>query len=277
MVGRSALCDIYIDRATISHRHALLRIGPPLSLEDLGSTNGTRLRGAAMPPGEPQPLAPGDVIDLGSLSAMVELRAAAPRGRRLLSHHHFQTLVEAECGKDGGKGSLAVLRIHCVAQPDARKALPALVSDLVETADVAGFCAPGEYEALFAGTPHEEVRRKVRRLVDAHAIQVGAAFFPGDGTDAPSLIAAAAAQIRSTLPLMPAHPMPVAGPAGSPSAVELLRAAVRDEQRQRIVDALARCSGNQTMTAKLLGISRRRLLFLLDRHDLPRPRKRMID
>ncbi|MFO0554590.1 MAG: sigma-54 dependent transcriptional regulator [Polyangiaceae bacterium] len=53
---------------------------------------------------------------------------------------------------------------------------------------------------------------------------------------------------------------------------------LRDEllvlERQRIVEALERCAGNQTAAAELLGISRRTLVSRLGEFDLPRPRKR---
>jgi DNA-binding NtrC family response regulator len=45
-------------------------------------------------------------------------------------------------------------------------------------------------------------------------------------------------------------------------------------ERERIIDALARCGGNQTQAAELLGISRRTLVTRLETYDLPRPRKR---
>ncbi|MEM9455361.1 MAG: sigma 54-interacting transcriptional regulator [Myxococcota bacterium] len=44
-------------------------------------------------------------------------------------------------------------------------------------------------------------------------------------------------------------------------------------ERQRIVDALAACGGNQTRAAKMLGIARRTLTSRLDKLGLPRPRK----
>jgi DNA-binding NtrC family response regulator len=45
-------------------------------------------------------------------------------------------------------------------------------------------------------------------------------------------------------------------------------------ERQRIVEALERCGGNQTAAAEMLGISRRTLVTRLGTYDLPRPRKR---
>jgi two-component system, NtrC family, response regulator AtoC len=45
------------------------------------------------------------------------------------------------------------------------------------------------------------------------------------------------------------------------------------EERQRIIDALTACGGNQTRAARMLGIARRTLTSRLDRLALPRPRK----
>jgi two-component system response regulator AtoC len=44
-------------------------------------------------------------------------------------------------------------------------------------------------------------------------------------------------------------------------------------ERQRILDALKECAGNQTKAAKLLGMSRRTLLHRLDTYGIARPRK----
>jgi two-component system response regulator AtoC len=45
-------------------------------------------------------------------------------------------------------------------------------------------------------------------------------------------------------------------------------------ERARIVDALARCAGNQTHAAKLLGMGRTRFIERLEEYALPRPRSR---
>jgi transcriptional regulator with PAS, ATPase and Fis domain len=44
-------------------------------------------------------------------------------------------------------------------------------------------------------------------------------------------------------------------------------------EKQRILDALARCAGNQTQAARLLGVSRATLVNRLDRYAIERPRK----
>ncbi|WP_437644025.1 sigma 54-interacting transcriptional regulator [Sorangium sp. So ce362] len=44
-------------------------------------------------------------------------------------------------------------------------------------------------------------------------------------------------------------------------------------EKQRIVEALEKCVGNQTYAAKLLGISRRTLVSRIKEYGLPRPRK----
>jgi DNA-binding NtrC family response regulator len=45
------------------------------------------------------------------------------------------------------------------------------------------------------------------------------------------------------------------------------------DERQRIINALEQCGGNQGKAAELLGISRRTLISRLDEYKLPRPRK----
>jgi DNA-binding NtrC family response regulator len=47
----------------------------------------------------------------------------------------------------------------------------------------------------------------------------------------------------------------------------------RDHERDRIIEALEKCHGNQTRAAKLLGMPRRTLVAKLTAHSLPRPRK----
>jgi two-component system, NtrC family, response regulator AtoC len=50
-----------------------------------------------------------------------------------------------------------------------------------------------------------------------------------------------------------------------------------DSDKQKILDALASCAGNQSRAAKLLGMPRRTFVARLDRYDIPRPKKNRED
>jgi DNA-binding winged helix-turn-helix (wHTH) protein len=67
LLGREAGAVAWLDSASVSRRHARIVITrDTATLEDLGSRNGTRLRGREVK-GAPVPLADGDQIELGSV------------------------------------------------------------------------------------------------------------------------------------------------------------------------------------------------------------------
>ncbi len=89
-----------------------------------------------------------------------------------------------------------------------------------------------------------------------------------DAASSPPSPGARATPTPSSAARVPSRPAPVS------DAVERLRREVDEEEKQRILDALAQCDNNQTRAAELLGISRRTLINRLIEFDLPRPRKR---
>ncbi len=64
---------------------------------------------------------------------------------------------------------------------------------------------------------------------------------------------------------------------GPTSAATGLKDELSRLERDRIVEAIAHCAGNQTKAAARLGMSRRALLHKLDAYSLPRPRKGTAD
>lgn len=76
VIGRAANCDVVVDHPTLSRRHARLRLGPPVTVEDLGSKNGTRIGGRPLAAGTPAPLPVGDAFHIGRFSFVV-LRSLA--------------------------------------------------------------------------------------------------------------------------------------------------------------------------------------------------------
>ena len=71
-IGRSRECDIVLDDAGASRRHAEFRPDPDgWTLRDLASTNGVRVNGR--PVHGSQPLRQGDRVEIGSTEIVFEL------------------------------------------------------------------------------------------------------------------------------------------------------------------------------------------------------------
>jgi DNA-binding NtrC family response regulator len=83
-VGRGSECDVRIDHATVSRKHARFHLGRRVAVEDLGSSNGTVVGGRGIAKGEIAAVEPGVVVEVGSAMLLVQGgdadRAAAPVG-----------------------------------------------------------------------------------------------------------------------------------------------------------------------------------------------------
>jgi DNA-binding NtrC family response regulator len=71
-LGRSLLCDIVLGDPSVSRQHAAISIGPPLRVHDLGSANGVFVRGRRLGRHEAVELGPGDVIELGAVTVVLQ-------------------------------------------------------------------------------------------------------------------------------------------------------------------------------------------------------------
>jgi DNA-binding NtrC family response regulator len=90
ILGRDPECDLRIDNRSVSRRHAMLHLGPPLQIQDLGSANGTFVRDARSPTDtlstpplrklsqESMDIAVGERINLGAISIVVRRAMAGP-------------------------------------------------------------------------------------------------------------------------------------------------------------------------------------------------------
>ncbi|WP_437279713.1 sigma 54-interacting transcriptional regulator [Sorangium sp. So ce375] len=88
-LGRSTENDVQIGDSSVSRRHAIIHLGPPIAIEDLGSANGTRLRRerSAGPTtkllelqpeqGKTMELSVGDAVNLGSTLIVILPREGA--------------------------------------------------------------------------------------------------------------------------------------------------------------------------------------------------------
>ena len=75
------------------------------TIEDLGSANGTRVRGVNLEPHKPVAIALGEVMDLGSALVMVQQRPIATKEWRIWAHGYFEGRLEDECARAARSGS----------------------------------------------------------------------------------------------------------------------------------------------------------------------------
>ena len=79
VLGRDPQCTIVLDASRVSRAHVRIRLGSIPTVEDLGSTNGTRMHGRALEAWTPVPLAPGSALEIGSLLLLVQRRSGDDR------------------------------------------------------------------------------------------------------------------------------------------------------------------------------------------------------
>ena len=77
VIGRAADADLSIDARSVSRRHAQLHQAGGLAIEDLGSANGTRVRGRTLAAGERALVEPFEPVMIGSVVMIVRPHSAA--------------------------------------------------------------------------------------------------------------------------------------------------------------------------------------------------------
>jgi DNA-binding NtrC family response regulator len=74
VIGRDPKCDLMIDHPSLSRKHAKVRLVGPASVQDLESTNGTRVSGRVIKGGEPVDLIGRAGFEIGPFAFVVVTR-----------------------------------------------------------------------------------------------------------------------------------------------------------------------------------------------------------
>jgi two-component system, NtrC family, response regulator AtoC len=211
LVGRSARAEVLIEDPLASRQHARLTVGDTLTIEDLGSANGTRVRDAMIEANRPVTVAPGEAIGIGSTVLIVQRSRWSPGPRRLWSHGHFENRLKDECARaELTAGRFALLRVRLEGAVNWTRVFPVLARNLQPPHLFATY-APNDYEALLLEPNAEAAERIVEslwaelRLAQLTA-RVGIAWYPRDGRSADALLARANAQLRPSPASHPAVP-----------------------------------------------------------------------
>jgi transcriptional regulator with GAF, ATPase, and Fis domain len=139
VLGRASDADVSIPDASVSREHARLHIGSTLSLEDLGSANGSRVDGVPLPPGERRELVLGAIAELGGSRLIAHYRqpaagASSPMDRvfeiiERIAPSEISVILGGETGvgkevmaerihASSPRASGPLVRLHCAALPE---------------------------------------------------------------------------------------------------------------------------------------------------------------
>jgi two-component system, NtrC family, response regulator AtoC len=199
-IGRASSCDLVINHASVSRQHAMLRMSP-LEIIDVGSRNGTCVRGTRLERGIPTAIEVGEAIQVGEASVLIHSSAgaedkpveAAPEQADGLD------LLRAECVRSARTCSpfaLVQLEIDEGRPRDAHAVLRALLRE----SDVVRNEGNGALQVVLVDTRGDAIEVAVSRMVDQlyeHGIvaRIGVARYPEDGVVAEQLLAHAYEQL----------------------------------------------------------------------------------
>ena len=197
VIGRGAGVEVSLADPLASRRHARLRMGATLEVEDLGSANGTRVREALLPPRQVARVLPGEAIAIGSTILMIQQNRVRPLPRAALGHGELEGRIDWECARAEATGvAFSVVRLQ-VSRGDAA-AVAAAAAQVLRAVDLLGTYGPSEYELLLPGLGPEAATSVVRAMGRALGtrVRMGIASYPADGRHAGALVARAGARLR---------------------------------------------------------------------------------
>jgi DNA-binding NtrC family response regulator len=232
LIGRAEDAPVRLLDPRASRNHALLRVEPGerVTIEDLRSANGTRVRDALLTAHRPAPLSPGEAVTIGD--TVLTLQRRTPPGRVAtrapLNHGAFESqLIEACARAEARRGPLALARLRIEAGP-SEEAAATVVGALLRPGDCLGRYAPSDLEVLLPDTAGAAAEALVARLAEAlraagARLRLGLARYPDDGSSPQALLARAAAAVTTTAAAPGGDGVVVA----SPRMIEVFRIAER--------------------------------------------------
>ena len=192
-IGRDEAADVRITDPDASRQHACLHIGEQIEVEDLGSTNGTRIREERIDPGRRVAILPGEAITIGWTTLMVQRRRPTFKPRRVWPHGYFEGRLEEECERAAGRlATFAVVRL-AVRAPQDTAAPGDLLAAGLRSGDVLGAYAANDYELLLVDTEKEMAAQIAAGLAGALtdagiSARTSVVYYPADGRSAQALI-----------------------------------------------------------------------------------------
>ncbi|HZY07061.1 MAG TPA: FHA domain-containing protein, partial [Ilumatobacteraceae bacterium] len=143
VIGRGEDVDVRVNDPGASARHCTLHVeGGRVAIEDLGSRNGTQIRGQRIDAGERVMLAPGESALVAGAVLLLQRKNRQLQQRRSLPHGYFELRLGEECllGRDGAQ-TFSIARIDIDGGPDA-ESFAAAATQLLRPSDILGTYGP---------------------------------------------------------------------------------------------------------------------------------------
>ncbi len=240
LVGRGADVDVSLSDPGASAQHSRIYLeGSSVTIEDLGSRNGTQVRDQRLAAGERVPLALGEAVMIAGAVLLVQRKNRRLNQRRSLPHGYFELRVAEECQRAESStplGEFSVARLDVEGELTSEE-FTELAAEHLRPTDILGTYARNSYEILLLGASSEAAFESLCKTLGERLAKprVSLARFPGDGRTAHALIAKACAGLR---------PEPAVG--SRPGII------VRDE-RMRNVYRLAEKAAARDINVLILG------------------------
>ncbi len=193
-IGRGSANGLVIPHASVSRHHATLRM-TPLEIVDVGSRNGTRVRGVSVEPHVPTPLTIGEAFQIGQAAVLIQPSSLVlPLDVELPDpiSDSIGRLLEMECARSArSRSPFAFVRLEV---RDGSADVHGLLRAMLRTSDAIGIEGPGSYQIMLLDTSPTQAALAVSRmtqLLGQHGItaRLGIARYPDDGVSADQLAA----------------------------------------------------------------------------------------
>jgi len=202
-IGRDEQAEVRMTDELASRLHARLHVDTTsgLTIEDLGSQNGTFVRGARIEPRRPVGLNLGETFNVGYTHLMVQRRRQLPQSRRFHGHGVFEEKLEDACERASRTGTPhAVVRVQVAGETTPGQGVEAMTGAF-RPGDFIAQYAPGDYELLLLDTDParaREIAEEAQRRMRASGFEARAvvATYPADGRTAWALIGHTTALLR---------------------------------------------------------------------------------
>ena len=192
LIGRGGEADVSLAGNGVSRRHALLRIESSMfTLEDLGSSNGTSIRGATIPPNQRVMIAPGESVLVGEFVIVLRPRRTRATTRRVLGLEYFEARVAEQCerARESGRPFFVLgVRVEGKSPADPTEVIAAEL----EPSDVLARLSQDTWALLLLDESEGEAAAfatEVERALEAAGAraQSGIVGYPRDGTSSNAL------------------------------------------------------------------------------------------